>query len=332
MWKDLTAVRRSKAVVLPMLLVPLLLLRPPAGRASGSQPVPSTNVNIDGFLGRLPGDVAAPDPRAPGARAARRARERLPLGSAVPDRAAHGVGGARRRRVRGREGAQDASKALLHLPISDRDLFLAKLLGAFVPAVVVSWLGFLCFAIVTNTIAWPVMHRALHPDAPVGRDDPVGRAGSRGARARASWCVCPPGRTVAGGQPARRRGDPPADLPRASARPRACCSSTFPVAIDGRRGAVAARHLARARRHREVQPGPHRAACVTLDQREARTSCSTLAKKDHREEDGEDDRRSSSSPVNVTAGAARRAPLRHPRDDERTSVPAATRKSSAAER
>ena len=40
MWKDLTAVRRSKAVVLPMLLVPLLLLvLLPA--ASGSPPAPS---------------------------------------------------------------------------------------------------------------------------------------------------------------------------------------------------------------------------------------------------------------------------------------------------
>ena len=59
MWKDLTAVRRSKAVVLPMLLVPLLLfVLLPASVGFAARAV--TDVNIDGFLGRLPGDVAAP--------------------------------------------------------------------------------------------------------------------------------------------------------------------------------------------------------------------------------------------------------------------------------
>jgi hypothetical protein len=32
-----------------------------------------------------------------------------------------------------------------------------------VPAVLVSWIGFLCFAIVSNTVAWPVMHRIFIP-------------------------------------------------------------------------------------------------------------------------------------------------------------------------
>ena len=35
-------------------------------------------------------------------------------------------------------------EGLLHLPISDRDLFLAKLLAAFLPAIAVSWVGFVC--------------------------------------------------------------------------------------------------------------------------------------------------------------------------------------------
>ena len=54
-------------------------------------------------------------------------------------------------------------EALLHLPIADRDLFVAKLLGAFVPAVVVSWIGFVAFAVIANTVAWPVMHRVFVP-------------------------------------------------------------------------------------------------------------------------------------------------------------------------
>ena len=107
-------------------------------------------MNIDGFLGRLPGDLAAPILELP-------EREQLvvlvngyllaPLFLIVPLMvsavlAADAFAGEKERKT---------LEALLHLPISDRDLFLAKLLGAFVPAVVVSWLGFVCFAIVTNT-------------------------------------------------------------------------------------------------------------------------------------------------------------------------------------
>ncbi len=161
MWKDLTAVRRSKAVVLPMLLVPLLLfVFLPAGVGFAARAV--THVNVDAFLSRLPGDVAAPIRQLP-------AREQLvvlvngyllaPLFLIVPLMvsvvlAADSFAGEKERKT---------IEVLLHLPISDRDLFLAKLLGSFVPAVIVSWVGFLCFALVTNTIAWPVMHRIFIP-------------------------------------------------------------------------------------------------------------------------------------------------------------------------
>ena len=54
-------------------------------------------------------------------------------------------------------------ETLLHLPISNRDLFVAKLLGAYIPAVVVSWVGFALFCVVTNAVAWGVMHRIFVP-------------------------------------------------------------------------------------------------------------------------------------------------------------------------
>jgi ABC-type Na+ efflux pump permease subunit len=54
-------------------------------------------------------------------------------------------------------------ESLLHLPVSDRDLFVAKVLAAFVPAMVVSWVGFVLFTIVANSIAWPVVHRVFVP-------------------------------------------------------------------------------------------------------------------------------------------------------------------------
>src|SRR5690606_9684228 len=32
-----------------------------------------------------------------------------------------------------------------------------------VPAIAVSWIGFLCFCLVANTVAWPVLHRVFVP-------------------------------------------------------------------------------------------------------------------------------------------------------------------------
>ena len=77
MWKDLTAVKRSKAVVLPMLLVPLLLVRHAAGRGR-----PRGTRRHGSERRRVPRAPARQrrrsDPRASRTRAARRARERLP--------------------------------------------------------------------------------------------------------------------------------------------------------------------------------------------------------------------------------------------------------------
>jgi ABC-type Na+ efflux pump permease subunit len=54
-------------------------------------------------------------------------------------------------------------ETLLFLPISDRDLYLAKLLSSFIPAVLISWIGFGCYVVVGNAAAWPVMHRLFLP-------------------------------------------------------------------------------------------------------------------------------------------------------------------------
>src|SRR5262249_45527041 len=54
-------------------------------------------------------------------------------------------------------------ESLLHLPVRDRDLFLAKVLVAFLPSVALSWIGFIAFAIVSNGLGWPVMHRIFVP-------------------------------------------------------------------------------------------------------------------------------------------------------------------------
>lgn len=159
--KDLLAVTRSKAVILPMLLVPLLLLVVlPAllGLAARSLGAP----DISSFLGQLPNDLAEPITRLP-------QREQLlvlvngyllaPLFLIVPLMvssvlAADAFAGEKERRT---------LETLLHLPIHARDLFLAKLLSAFLPAVAVSWAGFACFALVANGVAWPVVGRIFVP-------------------------------------------------------------------------------------------------------------------------------------------------------------------------
>ena len=159
--KDLTAVRRSKAVIIPMIAVPLLLLvvLPTAiGLAARAQ----HNADLSDFLDRLPSSVVAPIANLP-------SHEQLivlvsgyllaPLFLIVPLMvaavlAADAFAGEKERRT---------IETLLHLPIPERELFYAKVLGAFLPAVLVSWIGFVLFAIVTNTVAWPVMHRIFVP-------------------------------------------------------------------------------------------------------------------------------------------------------------------------
>ena len=159
--KDLTAVRRAKAVILPMLIVPALLLVV-LPMLIGLAARAASGPDISNVLSRMPGNVAEPITRLP-------QDEQLivlvngyllaPLFLIVPLMvasvlAADAFAGEKERRT---------LETLLHIPIPDRDLFYAKVLGAFLPAVAVSWIGFVAFAIVSNTIAWPILHRIFVP-------------------------------------------------------------------------------------------------------------------------------------------------------------------------
>jgi ABC-2 type transport system permease protein len=160
MRKDLTAVRRSKAVIIPMLAVPILLLVVMPlliGLAARGQ-----SADMSSLLGSMPAGLADPILSLP-------PQEQLivlvngyllaPLFLIVPLMvssvlAADAFAGEKERRT---------LETLLHLPIDNRDLFLAKLLGAFVPAVLVSWIGFVLFSVVANAVAWDVMGRIFVP-------------------------------------------------------------------------------------------------------------------------------------------------------------------------
>ena len=67
-------------------------------------------------------------------------------------------------------------EGLLHLPIADRDLFLAKVLGAYVPAVVITLAGAVLYAIICNLVAWPVIERPFLPFTQWAIDDDLDRA------------------------------------------------------------------------------------------------------------------------------------------------------------
>ncbi len=54
-------------------------------------------------------------------------------------------------------------EALLYTPASDSELFLGKVLASVIPAVLLSWLSFLVYALVVNAASWPAMHWIWFP-------------------------------------------------------------------------------------------------------------------------------------------------------------------------
>ena len=55
-------------------------------------------------------------------------------------------------------------EALLYSPTSDRDLFVGKMLAAWIPAVIVAWLGFVLYSVVANVAAWQTMGEIFFPN------------------------------------------------------------------------------------------------------------------------------------------------------------------------
>jgi ABC-type Na+ efflux pump permease subunit len=160
--KDLTAVRRSKAITLPMVLVPVILivaLPLSVGLLARNAPTDQIDTALNSPLVR---DLVEPILDLP-------ERERIvvmvlgyllsPLLLVIPLMvsavlAADAFAGEKERRT---------LESLLHLPIADRDLFVAKVLGAFLPAVIITWVGAVLYVVLCNAIAWPVLDRPFLP-------------------------------------------------------------------------------------------------------------------------------------------------------------------------
>lgn len=164
MRKDLTAIRRSKSITLPMIFVPLVLIIVlPIGVGLFARSAPPDTVS-NALTSPLVQDLLSPilglEPR--------QQVIVLTLGyllspillviplmvSAVL--AADAFAGEKERRT---------LEGLLHLPVSDRDLFTAKVLVGLVPAIVITWTGAALYAVLANFIAWPLLERPFLPFA-----------------------------------------------------------------------------------------------------------------------------------------------------------------------
>lgn len=158
--RDLQAVRRSKAVILPMLLVPvvMLVLLPASVGFAASQ----GNLAPERFLELVPNSLEKTVGRYP-------EDEQViilvlgylvaPLFLIVPLMVSAVLAGD----AFAGEKERKTLETILHLPVRAMDLYIGKLLVGFVPSVMVSWIGFLLFAITANAASWPVMHRAFMP-------------------------------------------------------------------------------------------------------------------------------------------------------------------------
>jgi ABC-2 type transport system permease protein len=162
--KDLSVVLQSKAVLLPIIIVPAVMLLVLPILASFAPQF----VNIPGASDL--GELLERMPEAFTQRFAGLSEEQTivtlmlvylfaPMYLIVPLMvasviAADAFAGEKERRT---------LEALLFTPTTDRELLLGKLLSGFVPAMAVAWGGFLVYTVVANAAAWPVMGRIFFP-------------------------------------------------------------------------------------------------------------------------------------------------------------------------
>jgi len=62
------------------------------------------------------------------------------------------------------EKERKSLEALLYTPTTDLELLLGKMLGAWLPALAIAWVGVLIYGLVANLAAWPTMGRIFFPN------------------------------------------------------------------------------------------------------------------------------------------------------------------------
>ncbi len=167
--KDLKVIRRSRGVMIPLLVVPVLVcvLLPGLFAALpqffGDMAAADTQNDLALWLEQLPASFQA---EFAGYDDAQRMVILLavyyfaPMYLILPLMvssviAADSLAGEKERKT---------LEALLYTPTSDQDILAAKLLSAWLPAVAVAWLGFVLYAVVLNGVGWPLFGRIFFPN------------------------------------------------------------------------------------------------------------------------------------------------------------------------
>jgi ABC-type Na+ efflux pump permease subunit len=167
--KDLKVIRRSKWVLLPLIIVPALIcvLLPALFAALpqlvGVAGMDSAQADVQDLLAQLPGELQAQ-------LLAYNGLQRMvvllavyyfaPMYLILPLMvssviAADSLAGEKERKT---------LEALLYTPTSDKDILAAKMLSAWAPAVAVAWGGFVAYSVVLNAVAWPLFGYVFFPN------------------------------------------------------------------------------------------------------------------------------------------------------------------------
>jgi ABC-type Na+ efflux pump permease subunit len=166
--KDVRGALQNKGVSLPLIIVPLLmlgLLPALAGFAPGLVSMPGASFsNVDDFMQQMPAGLRDALAGLNEVQAITVLLLKYLMASmylVVPLMvasviAADSFAGEKERKT---------LEALLYTPTTDRELLVAKMLGSWLPAVAVAWIGFVLYTTVANLAAWRTMGRMLLPDA-----------------------------------------------------------------------------------------------------------------------------------------------------------------------
>lgn len=167
-WKDVKVLSRTKAVMLPLIIVPLIFtiifpaLMASLPRLMGLTELEQFAGEMNDIFNRFPDSFQQ-------TLSIYDSMQRLvfivvvyyfaPLYLILPLMvssvvAADSLAGEKERRT---------LEALLYTPTSDTELFIAKLLSAWIPATLVAWIGFAIYSLVVNLAAWPAFGYIFFP-------------------------------------------------------------------------------------------------------------------------------------------------------------------------
>lgn len=168
--KDLKEVFANRSVWAPVILLPLILVVGlPVLLLLMPQKMPADRMNIPAdliprLLSQLPAglaDLITPLPPAQQISLLMVSTLFAPMLLTIPIMIASLIGA----NSFAGEKERKTLEALLYTPATDSELLLGKMLAAVLPAVILSWVSFICYAVVVNVASWPIVGRVWFPTA-----------------------------------------------------------------------------------------------------------------------------------------------------------------------